>query len=289
MAPAVPLQQAAWKVAVQKVISPVLPAQPLHHKIPLAAGDSLLHQQRVNPPQLGRLRSHHLHPSQWMLERALHTTLADPCLQLSTWPQTCMISWCWKSSWQLQLKQKLHKQLRAILSMFSLQPLIQHLSRRLPLLLQMGQPVLPLQAVRLHRHSSKQHSSKQHSRQQLAVHRLQVQQLLQRLLLPHSYSAAVLHQLPIMQLLTQLAGLNRASLRASCLVQQTASLHSRQQPSQQVAGLLRASLRASRLVQHAVSLHSRQQHSPHPASRLSLAPQYLPQLLLLSLEKLLDR
>jgi len=93
-APAVPLQQAARKVAMQRGISPVLPAQPLHNKTPLAPGDSLLHQRRVNRPQLGRLRSHRLHPSQWVLERSLHTTLADPSMEVSTWPQTCMTSWC---------------------------------------------------------------------------------------------------------------------------------------------------------------------------------------------------
>ena len=83
-----------------------------------------------------------------------------------------------------------------------------------------------------------------------------------------------------MPLLMQLAGLHRARLRASHLVQHTASLHSRQQHSQQVAGLTTANLRASHLAQHAASLHSRQQHSQHPASRLSLAPQQLPWLLL---------
>lgn len=107
------------------------------------------------------------------------------------------------------------------------------------------------QPARLHRHSSKQHSS-----QLLAVHQPQVQQPLQLRFLPHSYSAAVLHQLPTMQLLMQLAGLHRASLRAS------------------------------HLVQHTASLHSRQQHSQHTASRLSLAPQQLPQLLL---KQLLDK
>ncbi len=107
----------------------------------------------------------------------------------------------------------------------------------------MGQPALRLQAVRLHRHSSKQHNC-----QQLAVHQLQVQQLLQLQLLPPSYLAAVLHQL--LTVLVQLAGLHRASLRAP------------------------------HLVQHTASLHSRQQHSQHSASRLSLAPQLLPQTLL---------